>query len=347
MAARVTGRAARLAVAVVALALMVSALMLTPANAAPDPGPSRPSLAQSLAELPAAHNSEAKLQPNTVSLLRLVEKLWPYYAGEGAIYGWREDPIPDHPSGQALDIMMRDGARTPESVAEGHGIAAFLMANATQLRITYLVWRQHIWYPGREWRLLDDRGDWTSNHMDHIHVLVDGQHVPSGALILPGEVGSGGRLPSLAAVERAYQQKIAALRKAVRAATRTLAQAKVKARELDAQRGLRAADVDAARQRIGQSVREFYMFGADLQLAESMIGFMDDPGAVSMSGLVLERVDQVRRDAYEAAKSELERAARKLKLTQVAVGAASESVAGAEQQLADMTSPLPETPPAR
>ena len=46
-------------------------------------------LGAALAALPKAKNSESRLQPNTVLMLRLTEKLWPYYgrSGSGTIGG--------------------------------------------------------------------------------------------------------------------------------------------------------------------------------------------------------------------------------------------------------------------
>ncbi|MGB3955428.1 MAG: SH3 domain-containing protein [Brooklawnia sp.] len=86
------------------------------------------------------------------------------------MYGYRQDPLPDHPSGRAVDIMMPNGAN---DVALGDDIAAFLQRNANSLNIEYLIWRQRIWINGQSgWTWMADRGGITANHYDHIHVTV-------------------------------------------------------------------------------------------------------------------------------------------------------------------------------
>ena len=92
------------------------------------------------------------------------------YPQINTMYGYRQDPLPDHPSGRAVDIMMPNGAN---DVALGDSIAAYLQANANSLNIEYLIWRQRIWINGQSgWTWMADRGGVTANHYDHIHVTV-------------------------------------------------------------------------------------------------------------------------------------------------------------------------------
>jgi hypothetical protein len=61
---------------------------------------------------------------------------------------------------------------TPGS-AQGQALADFVQANAAQLHITYVIYRQHIWNVARAdegWRLMEDRGDPNANHVTHVHV---------------------------------------------------------------------------------------------------------------------------------------------------------------------------------
>ena len=85
------------------------------------------------------------------------------------IGGVRPDSLPDHPSGLALDLMVyKDKVR-------GDAIAKYLEANARPLGVQYMIWYQHIWNIDRAdegWRSMADRGDPTSNHMDHVHVTM-------------------------------------------------------------------------------------------------------------------------------------------------------------------------------
>jgi len=87
------------------------------------------------------------------------------------MYGVRSDPLPDHPSGRAVDLMMPNGA---SDVALGDSVAAYLQANADSLNIEYLIWRQRIWINGSGgWTWMADRGGTTANHYDHVHVTVN------------------------------------------------------------------------------------------------------------------------------------------------------------------------------
>lgn len=71
----------------------------------------------------------------------------------------------DHPGGKALDFMTRG--------KNGNDLAAFAEANWKRLNIKYIIWNQHIWNPSRAkegWRLMEDRGGDTNNHVDHVHI---------------------------------------------------------------------------------------------------------------------------------------------------------------------------------
>ena len=81
------------------------------------------------------------------------------------IGGYRAGDPGDHGSGSAVDIMVT-GAR-------GDQVAAWLQSNAGSLNIKYIIWQQRIWMPGGSWKPMEDRGDPTQNHFDHVHVSVN------------------------------------------------------------------------------------------------------------------------------------------------------------------------------
>lgn len=120
---------------------------------------------------------EGNLTRDSVWLMRVVRQKWPQIATVG---GWRpSDPYPDHPSGRAVDVMVPDGGKSEFGAATGDEIAAYFMEHADQYGVMYLIWRQRIWMvdrdpvvPPSQWRQMSDRGDWTSNHMDHVHITV-------------------------------------------------------------------------------------------------------------------------------------------------------------------------------
>lgn len=87
---------------------------------------------------------ESKLTPATIGVLHHLRQHFPEIP---AIGGWRPDPIPDHPSGKALDVMVYGDK------ALGDRIHADLTANRERLGIRYMLWR-------------------VRDHFDHIHVCV-------------------------------------------------------------------------------------------------------------------------------------------------------------------------------
>ncbi|MER6811868.1 hypothetical protein ABT299_21585 [Spirillospora sp. NPDC000708] len=81
----------------------------------------------------------------------------------------------DHGDGRACDFMESTGGRMPSASAQRHGdeVAAYAVANARRLGISYVIWKQHIWnVRGGGWRPMADRGGITQNHYDHVHISV-------------------------------------------------------------------------------------------------------------------------------------------------------------------------------
>jgi hypothetical protein len=76
----------------------------------------------------------------------------------------------DHPSGLALDLMVR-GER-------GDRIAACALANQEELGISYVIWEQRVNY-GDGWERMSDRGSVTENHFDHVHISFE-RRAPDG-----------------------------------------------------------------------------------------------------------------------------------------------------------------------
>jgi hypothetical protein len=105
------------------------------------------------------------VQPHTARLAML---LGPKF-GITNIGGHRQDSIPDHPSGLALDFMVND-KRT------GDRLADYIVEHIDELGVRYVIWYQRIWNVDRAdegWRPMDDRGSDTQNHKDHVHVTMN------------------------------------------------------------------------------------------------------------------------------------------------------------------------------
>ena len=99
------------------------------------------------------------LGPNAQKVYSAVRTQFPDMTNIG---GYRAGDPGDHGSGNAVDIMVT-GSR-------GDQVASWLQANAGQLNIKYIIWKQRIWMPGGSWKPMEDRGDPTQNHFDHVHV---------------------------------------------------------------------------------------------------------------------------------------------------------------------------------
>lgn len=81
----------------------------------------------------------------------------------------------DHCCGKAIDFMIADGGG--QATLSGNGIAEWVMNSRDSLNLKYVIWGQKIWSPSQDsvggwegWRTMEDRGDLTANHWDHVHV---------------------------------------------------------------------------------------------------------------------------------------------------------------------------------
>lgn len=86
-------------------------------------------------------------------------------------YVWGYDPNEgntEHHAGLAIDIMVFGDK------AAGDWVYSYVWSNRARLRVKHIVWQQSITStvtnPGVR-RPMEDRGNSTKNHMDHVHVL--------------------------------------------------------------------------------------------------------------------------------------------------------------------------------
>ena len=84
------------------------------------------------------------LVPNARSLAAYIMATYP---GVQSIGGVRSDPLPDHPSGHAIDIMIGS------DMALGDAINADVQSQAARFGVSYTMWR-------------------VANHFNHVHVTV-------------------------------------------------------------------------------------------------------------------------------------------------------------------------------
>lgn len=140
-------------------------------------GASPPASAQQFQlALPRGVASEERLQVKTIWAARAISVLFPQIK---TIYGYREDPLPWHPNGLAIDVMIPN-CHTPEGIELGNQIAGYALANTKRWGINHVIWRQKI-YPGiggGNWTA--DLGSETANHYDHVHIATGGGGYPTG-----------------------------------------------------------------------------------------------------------------------------------------------------------------------
>jgi hypothetical protein len=86
----------------------------------------------------------AGLVPNAANLASYIRNAYP---GVLSIGGVRSDPLPDHPSGRAIDIMVGGNASL------GNAIHQDILSQRGNFGVSYTLWQ-------------------TAYHYDHIHVTV-------------------------------------------------------------------------------------------------------------------------------------------------------------------------------
>jgi len=126
--------------------------------------------------LPPGVASEDRLQVKTVWAARVISVLFPQIT---TIYGYRQDPLPWHPNGLAIDVMIPN-YHTPEGIELGNQIAGYALANTKRWGVNHVIWRQKI-YPGigaPSWTA--NYGNETANHYDHVHIATNGGGYPTG-----------------------------------------------------------------------------------------------------------------------------------------------------------------------
>jgi hypothetical protein len=129
-------------------------------------------------ELPKAEG----IKPHVEDFRQIIYKKF----GIDDIGGYRPGDPQDHGQGLALDVMVPDGSKLGDDVAQ------FAIDNMEAAGITYIIWKQRF-YRGVDnkygaantWNKMEDRGSKTENHFDHVHISF-------GASKGSGEIKDGG-----------------------------------------------------------------------------------------------------------------------------------------------------------
>ena len=126
--------------------------------------------------LPAGVTPEAGLQVKTIWAARAISMMFPEVTTIG---GFRQDALPWHPNGLAIDVMIPNHG-SEEGIELGNQIAGLALANARRWGVLHVIWRQGL-YPGigaPSWTA--DYGNETANHFDHVHIATNGGGYPTG-----------------------------------------------------------------------------------------------------------------------------------------------------------------------
>jgi hypothetical protein len=119
--------------------------------------------------LPVGVAPEQGLQVRTILTARSISATFPEIH---AIGGVRPDPLPWHPLGLAIDVMIPNPG-SADGIALGNRIVAYVLRNADRFGIQDAIWRGVYYTPG---------GAQTSRlgHYDHVHVTTTGGGYPKG-----------------------------------------------------------------------------------------------------------------------------------------------------------------------
>ena len=113
--------------------------------------------------------NERGLQVKTILAARAVSAAFPEITNIGGV---RPDPLPWHPRGLAIDIMIPNPS-SAAGIALGNEIARFAFKNADRFALQDVIWRGTYYTPS---------GPSGSGygHYDHVHITTHGGGYPTG-----------------------------------------------------------------------------------------------------------------------------------------------------------------------
>lgn len=119
--------------------------------------------------LPVGIAPEHGLQVRTILTARAISADFPEIHEIGGV---RPDPLPWHPLGLALDVMIPN-PESAQGIALGNAIVAYVMENANRFGIQDAIWRG-VYYT------LNGAQTSRLGHYDHVHVTTTGGGYPTG-----------------------------------------------------------------------------------------------------------------------------------------------------------------------
>jgi hypothetical protein len=119
--------------------------------------------------LPVGVASERGLQVKTIMAARSISAAFPEILDIGGV---RPDPLPWHPHGLAIDVMIPNPG-TAAGIALGDQIVAYALKNADRFGLQDAIWRGVYYTPSGS-----RAGGY--GHYDHVHITTTGGGYPSG-----------------------------------------------------------------------------------------------------------------------------------------------------------------------
>jgi hypothetical protein len=119
--------------------------------------------------LPVGRVNEQGLQVRTILAARAISAAFPEIHEMGGV---RPDPLPWHPRGLAIDVMIPNPG-SAEGIALGNRIVAFVLQNADRFGMQDAIWRG-MYYTPHGARAMG------MGHYDHVHVTTTGGGYPTG-----------------------------------------------------------------------------------------------------------------------------------------------------------------------
>ena len=119
--------------------------------------------------LPVGRVNEQGLQVRTILAARAISAAFPEIHDMGGV---RPDPLPWHPRGLAIDVMIPNPG-SAEGIALGNRIVAYVLENADRFGMQDAIWRG-MYYTPHGARAMG------MGHYDHVHVTTTGGGYPTG-----------------------------------------------------------------------------------------------------------------------------------------------------------------------
>ena len=126
--------------------------------------------------LPRGVANEHGLQRRTILAARAISAAFPEIREIG---GYRKDALHWHPNGLAIDVMIPNHD-TPQGRALGDRVMKFVLENGERLGLDNAIWRQRLYNEDGSSSRMNNLGNPTANHMDHVHIATTGGGYPKG-----------------------------------------------------------------------------------------------------------------------------------------------------------------------